>query len=88
MKLKYNFVMRDIDNQPVAVAVGKDNAKFNGMIRMNQSGAYIFQLLKEDMTIEQIVEAVVSKYDVSMDIATNVVNDFINILRKDKLIIE
>ena len=46
MKLKYKFVVREIDGTHVAVAVGKDNEKFNGMIKLNKSGAVIFNLLK------------------------------------------
>lgn len=88
MRLKYNFVVRDIENQPVAVAVGKDNARFNGMIRMNRSGAFIFQMLKEDVTVEQIVQRMLERFDVTEEIACEVVEKFLDTLRKDELIIE
>lgn len=38
MKLKYKFVVRNVSGKPVAVAVGQDNERFNGMIKLNPSG--------------------------------------------------
>ena len=47
MKLKYKFIVQNVSGKPVAVAVGKDNERFNGMITLNDSGAEIFKLLNE-----------------------------------------
>ena len=40
MKLRYKFVVRNVSGKPVAVAVGQDNEKFNGMIKLNCSRAH------------------------------------------------
>ena len=39
MKLKYNFVTNEVADKIVAVAVGGDLEKFNGFIKMNDTGA-------------------------------------------------
>ena len=57
MKLKYNFVTNEVADKIVAVAVGGDLEKFNGFIKMNDTGAYIFNMLKSDVTEEEIVAA-------------------------------
>lgn len=57
MKLKYNFVTNEVADKIVAVAVGDDLQKFNGFIKMNDTGAYIFNMLKNDVTEEEIVAA-------------------------------
>ena len=62
MKLKYNFVVREIGGKPVAVAVGKDNDKFNGMIKLNSTGEFIFEMLKNDTTLDEIAAAMAEKY--------------------------
>ena len=57
MKLKYNFVMNDVAGKKVAVAVGDDLIRFNGFIKMNDTGAFIFNMLKNDVTQEDITAA-------------------------------
>lgn len=63
MKLKYNFVTNEVADKIVAVAVGGDLEKFNGFIKMNDTGAYIFNMLKSDVTEEEIVAAMKKDYD-------------------------
>lgn len=55
MKLKYTFVTNEVSDKIVAIAVGEDMVKFNGFIKMNDIGAYIFDLLKTDVTEEEMV---------------------------------
>ena len=62
MKLKYNFVSNEVADKIVAVAVGDDLQKFNGFIKMNDTGAYIFNMLKNDVTEEEIVAAMKKDY--------------------------
>ena len=62
MKLKYNFVTNEVADKIVSVAVGDDLQKFNGFIKMNDTGAYIFNMLKNDVTEEEIVEAMKKDY--------------------------
>lgn len=56
MKLKYNFVTNEVAGKIVAVAVGDDAVKFNGFIKMNKTGTEIFNLLKSDLSREELVE--------------------------------
>lgn len=63
MKLKYNFVTNEVAEKIVAVAVGDDLEKFNGFIKMNDVGAYIFNMLKNDVTEDEIVEAMKKDFE-------------------------
>lgn len=62
MKLKYNFVVNQVADKMVAVPVGNDLEGFSGFIKMNDIGAYIFNMLKEDVTEDDIVAAMVKDY--------------------------
>ena len=88
MKLKYNFVIRDIDGRPVAIAVGKDNAEFNGMIRLNDTGKFIFDLLSVDTTEGDIVTGLTGNYDVDVNEAESAVKEFVQKLRDNGLLVE
>lgn len=64
MKLKYNFVVNDVAGKKVAVAVGEDLAKFNGFIKMNENSAFVFNLLKNDVSEDDIIAALVKEFSV------------------------
>ena len=82
MKLKYNFVSNEVADKIVAVAVGDDLQKFNGFIKMNDTGAYIFNMLKNDVTEEEIVAAMKTDYsDATEEEIRESVNEFVGKLK-------
>ena len=87
MKLKYNFVTNEVAGKIVAVAVGDDLTKFNGFIKMNDIGAYIFNMLKDDVTVDDIVAAMVKDYpDYAETEIRETVEEFIAELKKEEVI--
>lgn len=87
MKLKYNFVTNEVADKIVAVAVGEDLNHFNGFIKMNDTGAFIFDQLKNDVTEEEIVAACLQKYpDATEAEAKETVADFLAQLKKEDII--
>lgn len=88
MKLKYNFVTNEVADKIVAVAVGDDLAKFNGFVKMNDVGAYIFNMLKDDVTVETIVEAMKKDYaDTPEAEIKETVDGFITQLKESDLLV-
>ena len=63
MKLKYQFELVDVGEEKIAVPIGKNSHKLNGVIKLNQEGAEILQLLNRETTIEAIVSELHKKYD-------------------------
>ena len=87
MKLKYNFVVNPVADKMVAVAVGDDLGKFNGFIKMNDIGAEIFEILKNDVEIEDIVKIMCEKHpDEKPDEVTKTVTEFVNQLKEAQVI--
>lgn len=87
MKLKYNFVTNEVADKIVAVAVGEDMDKFNGFIKMNNIGAYIFNMLKEDVTVDDIVEAMKKDFtDATEQEIRETVEGFVAELKKSEVI--
>ena len=83
MKLKYNFVTNEVADKIVAVAVGGDLEKFNGFIKMNHTGAYIFNMLKSDVTEEEIVAAMKKDYeDAAEEEIRETVSEFVGKLKE------
>ena len=68
MKIKSGFVVEKVGNKYLAVAVGERADDFNALIRMNGTGAFLFNLLSEkDMTKEELLSAMLKEYDVDTE---------------------
>ena len=62
MKVKKGFILRKVGRQFVVAATGEASRSFHGMIRLNEEAAYAFDRLREDMTEEELIAALVKKY--------------------------
>lgn len=62
MKLKYQFVINNVAGETVAVSVGDNDGRFNGYIKLNETGAFIFKMMKNDTTREAIITALSNEY--------------------------
>ena len=82
MKIKDGFILRKVGIQYVVVATGKASKDFNGMIRLNASAAFLFGLMKADMTEEALVEALQAEYAVEEAIAKEDVSMFLSKLKE------
>ena len=69
MKIKEGFILRKVGIQYVVAATGKASENFNGMMRLNETGAFAFRLLQAGVTEDELVARVVAEYDVSEDTA-------------------
>lgn len=67
MKLREGFITHDTDGEQIMVAAG--NTHFPGLVRSNRTAACIVELLKSETTEEQLVEALLAKYEVSRETA-------------------
>ena len=89
MKLKYKFVVKSVAGKSVAVAVGNDNGSFNGMIKLNETGEFIFNMLNgAGTTVDEIVAAAVAKYEIDESTAAEAVKSFVANLEANGLIVE
>ena len=82
MKIKGDFVLREVMGQSVAVPVGETSKNFHGMIKLNASGAEIWKDMEKGLTKEQIAQKIVDQYDASeMDEALLKVETFLTKLQ-------
>jgi len=87
MKLKYNFVINQVAGETVAVSVGDNDGRFNGYIKLNETGAFIFKMLKKDTTREDIINALLAEYpDATQEAAADSVDELVEQLRKAELL--
>ncbi|MBR6509958.1 MAG: PqqD family protein [Clostridia bacterium] len=87
MKLKYDFIVNEVADQFVAVAVGDALSEFNGFVKMNDVGASIFDKLKNDISMEDLIALMAKEYpDETVETITDCVTGFIDGLKEKDLI--
>ncbi len=83
MRVKSGFVLRKIGSKHMAVPVGERTRDVHGMIALNDTGAFIWELLAEERTEAEIVGKILDEYDVDRETAESAVERF-----KEKLAAE
>ena len=88
MKLKYDFVINQVAGETVAVSVGNNDGRFNGYIKLNETGAFIFKALNSDVTREEIIKSLLKEYpDASENEVADSVDTLINKLKEAELLV-
>ena len=78
MKLKSGIIITEVQGGYVAVDAGGAKGRFNGMIKMNVTAAFIANELKSGADEDALVSKLLEKYDVSESEARASVKDVIN----------
>ena len=86
MKVKEGFMLKKMGTQAVVVAVGTASKVFNGMIKLNESGEMMWNLLVDGATEDDLLEAVLEAYEVDPQVALKDVEKFIETLKKPGII--
>ncbi len=82
MKVKLEFVLRDIAGDLLLIPAGKSALDLNGMLTLNEVGGEIWRLLPEAEDEEDLVARLLEIYDVEEEELRKDVTDFLNTLRK------
>lgn len=88
MKIKSDFILREVARAYVVVAVGKRSVEFNGMINLNESGAFLWHHLEKGSSENELVASLLEEYDVDDNQAKKDVVSFINLLKDNNLLEE
>lgn len=86
MKIKQGFVMRDVAGQAVAIATGEASKSFHGMVKLNDTGAVIWNGIEKGLDEAEIAEQLVASYDVEVGQALRDVESFIARMRDAGLV--
>ena len=86
MIIKKELIKREIAGDTILVPVGKTVLDSNGLFVLNELGAFIWDLLPEVNTEEDICNAILREYDVSAEEAAQDVAEFMAMLRKMDII--
>ncbi len=86
MRIKSDYVLREIAGDFVLVPTGAAVAKYNGLFGLSEVGARIIQLMDACSGEAEIAEKIVEEYDVDEETAAADVAEFIGKLRESGII--
>lgn len=86
MKVKEDFLLREVAGCYVVVPVGAATVDFNGMLNLNETGAFLWEKLQNDITREELISALLEVYDITEDIAAKDIDAYIAKLEEAGLI--
>ena len=81
MKIKDDFALRKVADSYVVLPVNSLTLDFNGVINLNETGAFLFEQLQKGIEKEELVEKMLDEYDVTREKASADIDLFINKLK-------
>lgn len=78
MKIKGEFILREIVGETILVPVGNTALEYNGMIVVNETGAFIWKALEKNMKKEDILSGMTETYEVTTEEAAADLEEFLN----------
>lgn len=88
MKLRGEFIVRQVVDQTIAIPVGQTALALNGMIVLNDVSKVIWNCLEQGTELETIVTALVDAFEVSAGQAREDTLEFLDELRNAQLLDE
>ena len=90
MRVDKEFVLREIAGDYIIIPTGKTVLDFNGLITVNEVGAFLWNMLQEEVSVDDLVKGILSEYEVEEEVAREDIQEFLDtlisggILKKDE----
>ncbi|MBC5624047.1 PqqD family protein [Clostridium sp. NSJ-49] len=86
MKLNKDFILREIAGEYILVPIGDTPLSFNGLITVNDVGAFIWNNIEKTSSEEELLKLILDEYDVDKDSAKEDLAEFLGKLREAEII--
>lgn len=86
MKIKADYLMREVAGSCVVVPTGKASVDFLGMISLNGTGVFLWKQLAEDKNEQELISALIEEYDTDEVTASSDISEFIKDLKAADLL--
>ena len=86
MKVKGEYVLREIAGDYILIPIGETALEMNGMITMDLVGVTIWKCLEQGMPEEDILREILENFEVEEDVARADLAEFLIKLKEANLI--
>lgn len=88
MRIRHGFLLKKIAGEYTAIPYDGTYEEVGAMVSLNDTGAYLWICLEEDVTQEELTAALATEYGIDHSLAEEAVTAFINMLREHQLLEE
>ena len=88
MRRNENFILRQTADLTIILPVGEASVHFPGMISVNETGAMLWELLREPCNAQSLALELTRVYEVELDRAQREVDIFLEQLRRACALLE
>ena len=88
MKVKNNYIFRNIADEHLLIPTGEAAISVKGLIALSESGSLLYQKLKSECSREDLIAALTGEYDVSEAVAAEDVDAFLDQMRQLNMLVE
>ncbi|MCD7807967.1 MAG: PqqD family protein [Erysipelotrichaceae bacterium] len=86
MKIRSDFKLRDIAGETVVIPTGEASMDFQGIMSLNESGKFLWDMLENDCNEEMLVKALLDTYEVDDETAKHDVSIFLEQLKAQNIL--
>ncbi len=88
MKIKDGFVKTEIADKIVAVPVGANTVDFSGIIALNETAAFLWDLLLNETDSDTLLKSLCNEYEIDTATAKSDIEEFLKTLRENDILCE
>ena len=82
MQVSKDYLLRTIAGETILIPSGAAAQKFNGLVTVNEVGAFIWDVLHTPTDLDGLVSRITSEYDVDAATARQDAEEFLSELRR------
>lgn len=86
MEIKKELIKRNVAGDTILVPVGKTVYDSNGLFILNGMASFLWDLLPQAQTEEELLQAVLEHYEVTREVAARDIAAFLEKLRQMKIL--
>ena len=86
MKIKEGYLVHEVAGNYVVIKIGQEAVNFNGFITLSESAKMLWDLLKNDASIDDLVNKLLSEYEIDEETARIDTLEFIDSLKKNNIL--
>ena len=88
MIIRPNYILRQVMDYYIVLGIGNEAYTPNEIMSLNETGAFLWEILKNGATSEELVSSLVREYEVDEPTAVKDVDEFLTQLRRKELFAE
>lgn len=77
MKINDGFMLRNVAGKYIVVAVGETSMDFDGLISLNETGAFLWKILEDGADYDTLLSKLLDEYDIDEVTAKRDIDAFI-----------